>query len=102
MKSVLKTNTKKNFIFKILSNGYNKWRDNVLPSEILKELCINNDLKPPKITGNTIEVDGVNFEDDTDLAVGKKFKKKKVTIHNSLLLAKIFHYVFNFHPAFLS
>lgn len=43
----------------------------MLPSEILKDLCKNNDLRAPKISGQTIEVDSVVFEDETEIAKSK-------------------------------
>lgn len=59
----------KNIFF---SYGYNKWHDNVLPLEILEDLCKNNDIRPPKFMDNTIEVNGVRFEDETQIATGKR------------------------------
>lgn len=53
------------------SYGYNKWHDYLLPLEILEDLCKSNDIRPPKFIENTIEVDGVRFEDETQIGVGK-------------------------------
>ncbi|KNC25719.1 Gram-negative bacteria-binding protein 3, partial [Lucilia cuprina] len=57
-------------------SGYNRWHDYMLPSEILKDLCKNNDLRPPKVVGNTIEVDGVAFEDETEIATAEDLQER--------------------------
>ncbi|KAM7358215.1 ferlin family C2 domain-containing myoferlin misfire [Cochliomyia hominivorax] len=58
------------------SSGYNLWHDHMLPSEILNELCRNNDLGEPKIIGQTIEVDGMIFEDETKIAKDENVEER--------------------------
>lgn len=45
--------------------GYNQWRDPLLPSQLLAELCQQRGIPPPYYYGNVIEVDGTLLGDET-------------------------------------
>ncbi|KAH8257038.1 hypothetical protein KR038_001739 [Drosophila bunnanda] len=61
-------------------SGYNHWHDNMLPSEILLDLCKKRGIPPPYYYGNVIEVDGILFGDETVIS-------KDEALHERLSLA---------------
>lgn len=48
------------------------WRPAQLPSEILNEICEKQNIGPPLISGNQIQIGNQTFEDSTSISIGKQ------------------------------
>uniref|UniRef100_A0A336LYI1 CSON008109 protein n=1 Tax=Culicoides sonorensis TaxID=179676 RepID=A0A336LYI1_CULSO len=56
--------------------GYNAWRDKYKPSEILANICNENEIDPPIYYSNKIQVNGVTFDDTTIIEKDEDLKER--------------------------
>ncbi|XP_017954999.1 fer-1-like protein 6 [Drosophila navojoa] len=65
--------------------GYNQWRDPLLPSQLLADLCQQRGIPPPYYYGNVIEVDGTLLGDETVISKSEELKERlSLTALNNL------------------
>lgn len=58
------------------SSGYNKWRNNILPTEILHHICQEHHIEAPEYGENYIAVAGTTFKDSSEISKDESSKER--------------------------
>lgn len=58
------------------SNGYNSWRNSMLPSEILNNLCIELELTAPQYFPDLVQLGGYDFQDECRISKDDNKKER--------------------------
>ncbi|XP_055841993.1 otoferlin [Episyrphus balteatus] len=57
-------------------SGYNMWRDAMTPYELLRDICKKYNLGTPIFSRNSVELDGVTFEDTTEISIDEDLQER--------------------------